>query len=118
MFVYVMRNPSMPGLYKIGRSGDPARRAAELSAVTGVPTPFEIVASVKCFPAEHSEKVEAIAHLMLSSYHVNVRREFFELGHESMAVRAILIAEFAAKGYVTDSEVLALRDDLAKWPLP
>lgn len=117
MFVYVMKNASMPGLFKIGRSGVPARRALELSSVTGVPTPFEIVATVECVSPERAQRVEAIAHAMLASWHINVRREFFELDHENMAVRAILVAEFASGGYVLDSEVDVLQEKLAEWPI-
>jgi hypothetical protein len=43
-WVYVLVNPSIPGLAKIGQtSGLPAHRAAELSRHTGVATPFVLV---------------------------------------------------------------------------
>ena len=43
-FVYVLNNPSMPGLFKIGRTErSPHRRAEELSSATSVPTPFQVV---------------------------------------------------------------------------
>lgn len=42
-YVYILSNKSMTGLLKIGfTNGDPATRAAELSGVTGVPTPFRV----------------------------------------------------------------------------
>ncbi len=42
-YVYVLTNPAIPGLVKIGRtSRTPAIRAAELSEPTGVPCPFEV----------------------------------------------------------------------------
>jgi len=41
-YVYVLSNPAMPGLLKIGRSeGDPQLRASQLFT-TGVPEPFNI----------------------------------------------------------------------------
>jgi hypothetical protein len=43
-WVYVLVNSSMPGLAKVGRTfRPPAERAAELSGVTSVPTPFVLV---------------------------------------------------------------------------
>lgn len=42
-FVYMLRNSAMPGLLKVGfTTGTPEVRAAELSAATGVPTPFQV----------------------------------------------------------------------------
>jgi hypothetical protein len=56
-WVYVLVNPSIPGLVKIGQtSGLPACRAAELSRHTGVATPFVLVweqAFADCVQAEH-----------------------------------------------------------------
>jgi hypothetical protein len=46
-YIYVLSNPSMPGIVKVGRTfREPRARAAELSASTGVPTPFKIEATV------------------------------------------------------------------------
>ena len=42
-WVYVLTNPAMPGLVKIGlTSRNPQVRAAELTQATGVPAPFVI----------------------------------------------------------------------------
>ena len=38
-YVYILSNPGMPGLLKIGMTRfDPTRRVQELSSATGVPT--------------------------------------------------------------------------------
>jgi hypothetical protein len=43
-FVYILMNPSMPGLVKIGLTEDTAEaRAASLSSASGVPTRFTVV---------------------------------------------------------------------------
>src|SRR5258706_9815760 len=43
-YIYVLVNPSLPGLVKIGRTErEPEARARELSGATGVPTPFLLV---------------------------------------------------------------------------
>lgn len=40
-YIYVLINPSMDGLVKIGKTTrDPSGRAKELSGATGVPSPF------------------------------------------------------------------------------
>jgi hypothetical protein len=42
-FVYVLSNPAMPGLLKVGSTVGPVeKRAAGLSRMTGVPEPFKI----------------------------------------------------------------------------
>ncbi len=42
-YVYVLMNSSMRGLVKIGKTErEPEERAKELSASTGVPTPFMV----------------------------------------------------------------------------
>ena len=116
MFVYVLKNASMPGLYKIGRSAYPDRRVAEISSATGVPTPFEIVAMVDCESAAHSQSAEEIAHRMLASFRVNAAREFFELEHENHAIQAIHIAAIAAKGFLVPSEVIGLLSVVRAYP--
>ncbi|MEN9595630.1 MAG: hypothetical protein RL236_64, partial [Pseudomonadota bacterium] len=43
-YIYVLANSAMPDLVKVGKTTrTPAERAAELSKVTGVPTPFIVV---------------------------------------------------------------------------
>ena len=40
-FVYILVNPAFPGYIKVGKTTKtPEERAKELSAATGVPTPF------------------------------------------------------------------------------
>jgi hypothetical protein len=74
--VYVMRSGSHAlDLYKIGRTGlAPEERAATLTAATGVPTQFEVLAHWEVGDAEY---VEREAHHRLRAYKVNKRREFF-----------------------------------------
>ena len=44
-YVYIMTNPAMPGLVKIGSTTLlPDERARQLSSSTGVPRPFQVVA--------------------------------------------------------------------------
>lgn len=74
-FVYVMSNPWMPDLYKVGcTERSPHERAAELSNHTGVPAPFKVVCYIEC---EEFQAIEQAAHKWLGSYRVSNGREFF-----------------------------------------
>lgn len=76
-FVYALINVSMPGLVKVGQtSRDPEERAKELSAATGVPTPFIVV--YQEFFAD-CEEAERRTHTILDSkgYRSSPDREFF-----------------------------------------
>ncbi len=76
-FVYVLSNPSMPGLVKIGRTEhDPSERVSELSGETGIPTPFKLEFSY--FSAD-IEDLEQILHARLAPHRVSPNREFFRL---------------------------------------
>ena len=80
-FLYVLSNPSMPGLLKIGRTDrHPEKRAKELHT-TGVPQPFVLEYHVT---VEDSVLAEAQTHHLLQSKGVRTssNREFFELDLE------------------------------------
>lgn len=73
-FVYILTNRSMPGIVKIGRTNRSAElRAAELWK-TGVPTPFEVWASVGSFDCV---ELERFVHGALRNHRVAKEREFF-----------------------------------------
>lgn len=75
-FVYILSNPSMTGLLKIGfTTGSPEGRAAELSAVTGVPKPFRVEWA---HPVTGNPRaVEQRTHAQLS--HLREGKEFFRV---------------------------------------
>jgi len=76
-YVYVLINPAMEGLVKIGRTErDPHERAKELSVATGVPTPF-FVAYDSFF--EDCVGAEQFIHatLELKGYRLTNNKEFF-----------------------------------------
>jgi len=78
-YVYVLMNPSMENLVKIGKSTrDPKDRAKELSSTTGVPTPFVVV--YDCY-FENCTQAEVYVHTFLESkgFRVSKSREFFEI---------------------------------------
>ena len=75
--VYVLTNPAMPDLIKIGRTdGLLVERVRQLSSVPGVPLPFEVF-----FAAEVADSVgwERALHEAFDDRRINARREFFRL---------------------------------------
>ena len=76
--VYVLSNPSMPGLVKIGHTTrDIESRVAELSSGTSVPERFRIEAT---FASPNPSGDEAKVHELLKAAKRSQGREFFELG--------------------------------------
>ena len=78
-YVYVLMNPSMNDMVKIGKTErDPSDRAKELSATTGVPTPFIVVYNSYF---ESCTKAEVFVHTYLEDkgYRIASNREFFEI---------------------------------------
>ena len=75
--VYILKNPAMPDLIKIGYTNRTAEeRATELyEGVTGVPKPFVVAYKQDC---EDPQKLEAAVHRKLANYRINEYREFFE----------------------------------------
>jgi hypothetical protein len=79
-FIYVLENPSMPGLVKIGRTDrSVSERVSELSSHTGIPTGFAVV---KHWAVTDSVEAERIIHERLSDYRVAENREFFKMEAE------------------------------------
>jgi hypothetical protein len=90
-FVYVLSNPSMPGMLKIGKTTrKPEQRVAELNGASGVPTPFRIEATVA---TNDVHSLEQRVHDILNAQRVNRNREFFETSVEN----AVFAAQQAAK---------------------
>ena len=75
--VYILKNPAMPDLIKIGFTTRTAEeRAKELyEGELGVPKPFVVVHINDC---EEPQKLEATVHKRLAEYRINKNREFFK----------------------------------------
>jgi len=76
-YVYVLVNRSVPGMVKIGMTTNtPDERARQISASTGVPTPWIPVFSFNCY---RSDLLEEEVHEHLAPYRVNTHREMFSI---------------------------------------
>ena len=86
--IYVLTNPAMPGLVKIGKTTrqDPQVRMDELYS-TGVPLPFECNIAVKV-EDKRADELEKALHKAFSPNRLNPSREFFEI--ELYQVEAIM----------------------------
>ncbi|MDC9720388.1 MAG: GIY-YIG nuclease family protein [Gammaproteobacteria bacterium] len=90
--IYVLSNPAMPGLVKIGKTarGSVNIRLGELYS-TGVPVPFECEFAGRI--ADES-KVERAFHLAFGPYRINPKREFFQIEPEqAIALLELMVSE-------------------------
>lgn len=75
--VYVLTNPAMPGLVKIGfTTQDEAKKRIDGLYTTGVPFPFKIEFVCK---VPNAAQVEAALHTAFGPQRVNLKREFFQI---------------------------------------
>jgi hypothetical protein len=92
--VYVLTNPAMPNLVKIGwtSESDANARIAQLYS-TGVPVPFKLDYACK---VANGNEVEKALHIAFSPNRVNPRREFFKIEPEqAIAILRLLHTEDA-----------------------
>src|SRR5262245_15612596 len=107
-FVYVLINPALSGLVKIGCTSSSAEeRAAQLSASTGVPQPF-VVAYSAAVPdmAEAERRVHRI--LEARGRRLTPSREFFQ-ATSTEAIDALLDVVETLR-----NDVMSTSDDLTK----
>lgn len=86
---YVLTNPAMPGLVKIGHTSqqDLASRMSQLYT-TGVPLPFDCVYAIE---VPDAARVEKALHAAFGPTRVNPKREFFRIDvDQAIAVLEIL----------------------------
>lgn len=88
-WVYILSNPAMPGLFKVGYTDrDPFSRAKEISQATGVP--FDFIVEYQIY-VSHPYELEQKTHKLLHNHRVNNNREFFNCSYEDV-VEAIKTA--------------------------
>jgi hypothetical protein len=93
--IYVMSNPTFPGLLKIGYTGKEIEiRRKDLSKATGIPTPFKVEFVYKLH--SRGEELEREIHSYLKEYRTSNQREFFEMGLK----QAIEAVKAVGKNYV------------------
>jgi len=81
--VYILTNPVIPDLIKIGRTTNLEDRLKSLSSHSGVPVPFE------CYYAcevSDSQDVEKRLHSAFGDHRINPKREFFRINPERVQI--------------------------------
>lgn len=78
--IYIISNPAMPGLVKIGKTINLEQRMNNLYK-TGVPLPFRCVYAKK---VKNYSEVERKLHKGLNSHRENPNREFFRISEEEV----------------------------------
>lgn len=81
--VYILTNPTIPDLVKIGRTMNLEERLRTLSSHSGIPVPFECY---YCCEVENGADVEKRLHFGLGDHRINPKREFFRINPERVKV--------------------------------
>jgi len=96
--VYVLKNESIPGLYKIGHTTKSIEeRVSQLSRSTSVPTDFEVIYKIDCHMFIESFKLEQGIHKLLASRRID-SKEFFRFDSDEqciahVGVNALIVCE-------------------------
>lgn len=77
--IYILTNPVIPDLVKIGRTTNLEERVRSLSSHSGIPVPFEVYYA--CVVSD-SIKTEKHLHDGFGDHRVNPKREFFRINPE------------------------------------
>ena len=93
-WVYILSNPTQPGLLKIGYTKNtPDERAKQISNATGVALPYKVEWAFHCY---NGFSLEQEVHHKLGEYRVNGNREFFQISLEE----AKKTVEMVGKQYI------------------
>jgi hypothetical protein len=96
-YIYILSNPSMPGLHKIGKTQrPPGVRAQELSESTGVPINFVLEFEVAVSDCDAAERE---IHARMATLRISPDREFFRIAlHEAVRVVSEVAAAYTPEG--------------------
>ena len=109
--VYVLTNPAMPGIVKIGMTDNPdvQLRMGQLYT-TGVPLPFDCVIAREIADREAGE-IESALHTAFGPNRINRSREFFQLDPEQVEVLLRVMPGRDVTPQVTDQSAELPPDD-------
>jgi len=89
--VYVLTNPAMPGMVKIGMTSDEVSLRLSQLYTTGVPFPFELQFACRVYNAAEVEKA---LHKAFYPNRINPKREFFKIdADQAIAILKLLHVE-------------------------
>lgn len=111
-YVYVITNPAMPGLVKIGSTGqnDVKTRMSALFT-TGVPLPFQLEFACR---AENYKQIEGALHTAFGPSRANPSREFFEIDPvQAVAILKLLHVEDVTSEIEAEPSCVPPQDEAA-----
>ncbi len=82
--IYILTNPKMPGLVKIGHTINLKQRVRTLSSYTSVPVAFEVklAGTIQEGKFNENKSGENFLHIAFQDKRVSQNREFFEMSYE------------------------------------
>ena len=98
--VYILTNPTIPDLVKIGRTTNLEERMKTLSSHSGIPVPFECYYGCE---VEDGQDVERRLHFGFGDHRVNPKREFFRINPERVKM---ILEGFSQKDVTPTSDVV------------
>lgn len=106
--VYVLTNPAMPGLVKIGKTTqvEVESRMKQLYG-TGVPVPFDCTFACQ---VKNATEVEEALHLAFGMHRINPNREFFKIEPE----RVIAILKLLKVDEITEQVEQTIESDISE----
>jgi hypothetical protein len=114
--VYVISNPAMPGLVKIGFTAqEDAKARIEQLYSSGVPVPFKLEFACR---VENAEEVERALHRAFAPNRINSKREFFQIeADQAIAILKLLhnedaTSDVAEQPTILDQESIVAADQL------
>jgi hypothetical protein len=96
-YIYVLANPAMPNMVKIGKCRDiPNVRAAKLSRNTAVPAAFEVIFQHRVYDLD---AIERLIHRELGYRRYSRKREFYTVNPNLAVslVRSVILAAAEAE---------------------
>ena len=110
--VYCLINPKIPGLVKIGKTGNSVKmlrqRVAQLSNKTAVPVPYVPYHAV---PVNNAKKAESLLHKVFEPYRCSDNREFYEIDpDQARAAMKLTLVHGQSTGEVARAIERVLRD--------
>jgi len=102
-FIYVLTNPTIPDLVKIGKTTNLEERVKQLSSHSGVPVPFEVYYSCE---VSDPHKVEKHLHDGFGDHRVNPKREFFRINPERVVsiLKLVEVRDVTPQNDIVDDE--------------
>jgi hypothetical protein len=95
-FVYIISNPSMPGIIKIGKTKNSVNERVDDLFSTSIPTPFEINYTIE---THDSDYLESELHKHFGGNRIHPRREFFRL-EKDIAFKTAVIFNSKIEDYI------------------